>query len=361
MDAAQKTVWSTLSYETEDGVVIYSNPVEIRREANHRSVLDFKIHKSEQTELQSGDTFNFNVSLSHLWDWTRKEMRSLSNVYSLEMLAYYNNQFLTLQSAKAIKKDPFSLISTRNVTKQSFVHIHIGTIWLLNNLHISFEFKCASPDHFFKESRYNGHIIIDFKYNTNLEKFNGTVNYTTGHIVPYKFKIHISSPALVQGKRSNDDYAPSRLNVPAFSMIFDDSNEDFMFCTRKISFTMRNVTCCYLQKRGSVAWVSVSGIASVFAIDTIKRTVYGLNSEGTSYAKKDPLDLVFLQIEDSDWIKIKDEPHFQKAKLAFSIDQLPQTVKDPWIIRKGSSDIWAATKRCIFKKRSGIWTKVVHW
>ena len=361
LDAGQNTVWSTLSYETEDSIVIYSNPVEIRRGANDKSVLDFKIRKPEQTELQNGDTFNFNVSLSHLWHWTGKEKRSLSNMYSLEMLVYYDNQFLTLQSTTAIKKDPFSLTSTRNVTKESRVHIHIGTIWLLNNLHISFMFKFASPAHFFKESSYDGHVIIDFKYKTNLEKFNGTVNYTIGQLVPYKFKIHISSPALVQDQSSDHSDAPSRLTVPAFSMVFDDSNEDFMFCMRKISFSMRNATRCYLQKRGSVAWVSVSGIASVFAVDTTKRTVYGLNPGGTSYAKKDPLDLVFLQIEDADWIKIKDEPHVQKAKLAFSIDELPQTVKDPWIIRKGSSGIWAATRRYIFKKHSGIWTKVVQW
>ena len=348
MDTGRTTgnTWNTISYETEEQISISSIPVEIKRRPKDRSILKFNISKSDKDLFANGDILSLNLSL---WQWVGVNDRTYSNAYEVDVFVYYDSQFLALQSTKFIARDEFSLEPTFNTTKQGMVHIRTDTFWLLNNQEISLELKFNNPAQILKGDKCNGNVIVDFKYKTNLKKFNGTVNYTIEEFIPYKCKID-ARVILMQ--------TSIRLTVPEFSMLYDDTNGDFIFCRKRSLLPLRSASC-YLQRNDSVSWIGLPGIEAIVGTDTAKKTLFGIDYKGVAYWKSDDDFRSFMQVEDIEWKSVESQEQTRKAKSANLMTSLPQGVSAQWVLPNGSKSIWAATKDGIMKNISNTWKRVV--
>lgn len=349
MDTGRTTgnTWNTISYEAEEQISISSIPIQIKRRPKDRSILKLNISKSDKELFANGDVLNFNLSLSQ---WVGVNDRTYSNAYEVDVFVYYDSQFLTLQSTRYIARDEFSLEPTFNATKQGMVHIRTDTFWLLNNQEILFELKFNNPTQILKGDKCNGHVIVDFKYKTNLKDFNGTVNYTSEERVPYKCKIDaraITMPTSI------------RLTVPEFSMLFDDVNGDFIFCKKRSMVPVRSSASCYLQRNDSVSWIGLPGIAAIVGTDTTKKTFFGIDYKGAAYWKSHNGFSSFMQVEDTEWTSIESQQQIRKAKNANLMGSLPQSVSAPWVLSTGGKSVWAATKDGIMKYTANAWKRVV--
>ena len=348
MDTGRITgnAWNTITYETEEQISASSIPIEIKRRPKDRSILKLNISKSDKHLLNNGEVLSFNLSF---WQWVGENDRTYSNAYEVDVFVYYDSQFLSLQSTRYIARDEFSLEPTFNTTKQGMVHIRTDTFWLLNNQEISFELKLNNPAQILKGDKCNGHVIVDFKYRTNLKNLNGTVNYTIEKLIPYKCNIDarvIPMPTSI------------RLTVPELSMLYDDINGDFIFCQKRSVLPLRSASC-YLQRNDSVYWIGLPGIAAIVGTDTTKKTLFGIDYKGAAYWKSHDGYSSFMQVEDIEWTSIESQQQTRKAKSANMMTSLPQGISASWVFSKAGKSVWAATKGGIMKYTSNTWTRVV--
>ena len=279
-------------------------------------------------------------------------MPSYANAYKLDLFIYYDTRFLSLALSKNIEQDRFSINATSNTTTPGLIHFHTDVLWLLNNHFIQLDFKFNSPDQIFKD-RCQGDIIVDFKYETNLAKFNGKVNTSLGRLIPYKCNIE---------KARNIEASAGRITVPGFSFVYDEVNNDVYVCKLKAKLSHRNYPACYMQKSGLISWLALPYTASIVGIDTSKKTVYGLTSDGKAYLKSMNDLTSFTQIADRDWTSIQDQPHVRKAKTARDVTSLPDSPITDWIFPSSSANkLWTITSKGIKKKLEGTWKTVFMW
>eukprot|EP00795_Rhopilema_esculentum_P010296 gene10296-18995_t len=334
----------TITTETEAGILAYSTTYQIKRSKTDSSNLQFNLTTFNLDNLVENSYLYLNLSISHLIG------KSNSNAYGVTLMIYFNTKFLQLKSLAFVNTSRFSLPPSRNTTTPGFIMIQTDTMWLLNRQEFSITLQAKYPKTLSRGENCNEDIIIDFAYKNNLAKFNGTVNSTLERNVPFKCKIN----------QSRDIREKSvRLPSPAFSMIYDEVNQQFFFCYQNKTHTTRDSATCFFTEKQNEFWRQLPYISSLMGVDVEKKTVYGLSRFGISYAISYYPYSVFDQMEDSEWTQVKDQGQIRKALKAASVDLLPELPESSWIIDDSGQAIWAATKRGISKKVDGVWKRKV--
>eukprot|EP00795_Rhopilema_esculentum_P010292 gene10292-18990_t len=305
------------------------------------------------TTVDNGTVLMDNGEMNLLTDWTRKIDNEALIQFGLKGDIYYAFEvdFVgKLKSLAFVNTSRFSLPPSRNTTTPGFIMIQTDTMWLLNRQEFSITLQAKYPKTLSRGENCNEDIIIDFAYKNNLAKFNGTVNSTLERNVPFKCKIN----------QSRDIREKSvRLPSPAFSMIYDEVNQQFFFCYQNKTHTTRDSATCFFTEKQNEFWRQLPYISSLMGVDVEKKTVYGLSRFGISYAISYYPYSVFDQMEDSEWTQVKDQGQIRKALKAASVDLLPELPESSWIIDDSGQAIWAATKRGISKKLDGVWKRKV--
>ena len=222
-----------ISTESHDGILVFSSPLQIKRLQPDKSILQLNITK-QNFPLMIDDSFlNINLSVSNL------PGKSNSNAYGVSIMIYFNSKFLQLKSLAFANTSRFSLPPSRNKTRPGFIMIQTDTLWLLNRQEFSIIFRAKYPQAISRGETCNGNIIIDFAYKNNLAKFNGATNSTLQKMVHFKCKIDQSKDVQVKSMR---------LPSPAFSMVYDEVNQQFFFCYQKKTFMTRTSTVGFHNK-----------------------------------------------------------------------------------------------------------------
>eukprot|EP00795_Rhopilema_esculentum_P010280 gene10280-18977_t len=335
---------AVISTENGDGILVFSSPLQIKRLHPDKSILQLNITKQNFQSLTDDSFLNLNLSVSHLLG------KSNSNAYGVTLMIYFNSKFLQLKSLAFANTSRLSLPPSRNTTTPWFIMIQTDTLWLHNRQEISIILEAKYPKAISRGETCNGNIIIDFAYKNNLAKFNGATNSTLQKMVHFKCKIDQSKNIQVKSMR---------LPSPAFSMIYDEVNQQFFFCYQNKTHTTRDSATCFFTEKQNEFWRQLPYISSLMGVDVEKKIVYGLSRFGKSYAISYYPYRVFDQVEDSEWTQVKDQQQIRKALKAASVDLLPELPESSWIINESGQAIWAATKRGIFKKVYGVWKRKV--
>eukprot|EP00795_Rhopilema_esculentum_P010284 gene10284-18981_t len=333
-----------ITTETEAGILAYSTTYQIKRSKTDSSNLQFNLTTFNLDNLVENSYLNLNLSISHLLG------KSNSNAYGVTLMIYFNTKFLQLKSLAFLNTSRFSLPPSRNTTTPGFIMIQTDTMWLLNRQEFSIILQAKYPKSITRGENCNEDIIIDFAYKNNLAKFNGTANSTLERNVPFKCKINHNRDIRVKSVR---------LPSPAFSMIYDEVNQQFFFCYQNKTHTTRDSATCFFTEKQNEFWRQLPYVSSLMGVDVEKKTVYGLSRFGISYAISYYPYSVFDQMEDSEWTQVKDQGQIRKALKAASVDLLPWSPESSWIINESGQAIWAATKRGISKKVDGVWKRKV--
>ena len=228
-----------ISTESHDGILVFSSPIQIKRLQPNKSILQLNITKQNLQWLIDDSFLNINLSVSHLLG------KSNSNAYRISIMIYFNSKFLQLKSLAFVNTSRFSLPLSRNKTTPGFIMIQTDTLWLLNRQEFSITLQAKNPKAISRGENCDGNIIIDSAYKNNLAKFNGTTNSTLQKMVHFKCKIDQSKDVQVKSMR---------LPSPAFSMVYDEVNQQFFFCYQKKTFTTRTSTVGFSQQNKSTSW-----------------------------------------------------------------------------------------------------------
>eukprot|EP00794_Sanderia_malayensis_P015937 gene15937-17538_t len=349
IDAKESQPWTTYTYETDEETLVYSYPLQFKRNQQDRSLLNYIITDTAKDPYQDGDVLSLNISISHQYPL------SFSNAYDLQLFIYYDTKFLILDSFKTIHKndakDGQTIDPSQNETKPGLIKFKTDILWLLTNHFIQLNFKFSFPKEVFKGTNCSGGFIIDFAYKTNLEKFHGISNTTKlNKLVPYKCK--------VSQTRSSTSTA-GKMTVPGFSILYDDVKDDIYVCRKRTKYSERNKRSCYLQKNNDLSWYSIPYIASVIGIDTNKQVLFGLDAKGNGYVQLDNHLHTFWHVEDSVWTSIQDQPHIRKSKTSSSVTSLPAIVDQQWVFPSTANQKIAATSKGIMRKFSGEWKMIM--
>ena len=346
VDATHPTgnTFLTITTESETGILAYSTPYQIKRSKKDRSNLQFNLTTFNLDNLVENSYPNISLSISHMVG------QSNSNAYRASIMIYFNTNFIQLNSLTFVNTSRFSLPPSRNTTKPGFIMIQTDTLWLLNRQEFSIILQAKYPKGISRGETCNGNIIIDFSYKNNLAKFSGTTNSTLEKMVHFKCKID----------QSNDIQVKSlRLPSPAFSMVYDEENQQFFFCYQKKTHATKDSATCFFTEKQIVFWRQLPYISSLTGVDVEKKILYGLSRFGKSYAISYYPYRVFDQVDDSEWTQAKDRQQIRKALKAASVDLLPESPESSWIINESGQAIWAATKRGISKRVDGVWKRKV--
>ena len=342
--------WRIISFQTNEAFIICTKPHQFNRKQADRSILQFNVTNLHNQQLVNGQSIQLNLSISHLLSQTDG---SHSNAYNIDIFIYYDTGFIQLQSVDFVEKDKFSLAPSSNTTNKGLIHFHTNTLWLLNTQHLSVRFKVTIPTTILKGDKCSGELLIDFKYLTNLQQFNGTNNNTLAKVIPYRCKIDQWKDVSLKSVR---------LQLSQLSMVFDDVNGEFVFCLHIFSFKKRNGPFCYRQIKERDEWIGISEMAVVLGIDKTSRMLYGIDRTGKVYLQSSYPFNQFYQIEDSLWLSKESNPTTQKAITVNDLSALSLNPTVNYIISDTSGiQVWAATKLGILKRKEGVLTRVVKY
>ena len=334
--------------ETNEGITIVSKTYHFQRKRDDRSILQFNITDDiKQQKILDGQSMQLNLSLAH---FIAEPDGSHSNAYDIEIFVYYDSSFIEFQSMKFIEKDRFSLAPSTNTTKQGLIHLHTNALWLINNQHVTIDFKMKNPQAIRKGEDCKGYFLVDFRYLTNLPKFNGTVNYTVNKKVEYRCEID---------QLKDISLKSYRLALPQLSMLYDEVNGEFVFCLQKVIYATRNGPFCYRQENESSEWHGINEIVAVVGIDTATRVLYGIDRNGRVYLRASYPFHVVNQIEDAQWTTDESKPGMRKSVEVNDFSALPASPTEQASISVSGSQLWAAIKSNIMKKVDGNWKNVV--
>ena len=340
------TVWNVISYETEEEVACFIYPMEVKRKSPDRSFLLVNVKQTQKNEFRDGDQMQVNVTIRHL---VTEHTRSYANAYQLQMFVYHNTKFITLQSVNNLRLNFLSLPPTRNETKPGSVYMFTENLRLLNNQFVIFDFKFNIPEAILKGDKCAGELLLEFKYRTNLEKFNGIWNETLEKRIPYKCKLQEETVAADTGHR---------LSLPEFSIAYDDINGDLFVCKRNQAAVSRGFASCYWQDNNNVTWVSLPYMVTVVGIETAGRALYGIEPTGKAYLKSDLENKLSRQVEDSEWTGIQNQARVRKAMTSSTITALPSYPSNAWMIPSTSNQILTVTKQGVYRKINGVWKRM---
>ena len=349
MDAGRPngTIWTTITFQTDQTTTIYAVPQRFIRKQPDKSILQFNVTNFHQQQFTNEESIQLNISLSHFLSQTDG---SHSNAYDIDIFIYYDIGFSQFQSMKIIGNDQFSLAPSTNTTNNGLIHLHTDTLSLLNNQHFSIHMKAKSPEKVLKGDDCNGIFLLDIKYLTNLQDFNGTVNRTLTRTLLYRCKID-------QWKVTS--LISARLDLPQLSMVYDDVNGEFLFCFQKVSFATRNGPLCYRQTNESDEWFTISQLAVVVGIQTTSRILYGIHRTGKAYLQTSYPFSQFYQIEDSEWENKKSNSAMRKSITVNDVSTLSRNPTVQHTISVSGVQQWAATKSGIWKRKGGTLKRVI--
>ena len=337
-----------IAMETNEGIIIVGKIYHFKRSKEDRSILKLNITNDiKQQKILDGRSMQFNLSLAHL---LTKPDGSHSNAYDIEIFVYYDSSFIEFQSMKFIEKDRFSLAPSTNTTKQGLIHLHTNALWLINNQHVTIDFKMKNPQAIRKGEDCKGYFLVDFRYMTNLPKFNGTVNYTVNKKVEYRCEID---------QLKDISLKSYRLALPQLSMLYDEVNGEFVFCLQKVIYATRNGPFCYRQGNESSEWHGINEIVAVVGINTATRVLYGIDRKGKVYLRSSYPFQVFNQIENAQWTTDESKPGMRKSVKVNDVSSLPASPTEQASISVSGLQLWAATKSNIMKKVGWSWKKIV--
>ena len=334
--------------ETNDAISIITEPYLFKRREKDRSILQFNITDDIKKEkILDGQSMQLNLSLAH---FISEPDGSHSNAYDIDMFFYYDSSFLEFQSMKFIEKDRFSLAPSTNTTKQGLIHLHTNALWLINNQHVTIDFKMKNPQAIRKGEDCKGYFLVDFRYMTNLPKFNGTVNYTVNKKVEYRCEID---------QLKDISLKSYRLALPQLSMLYDEVNGEFVFCLQKVTYATRNGPFCYRQGNDSSEWHGINEIVAVVGIDTATRVLYGIDRNGKVYLRSSYPFHVFNQIKDAQWTTDESKPGMRKPVKVNDLSALPASPTEGFTITASGVQVWAATQSGILRKSEDAWKRVI--
>lgn len=323
--------------------MIISRPMTVNRQTKDEATLQLELNSTTK-EFSKDGTFIVNVTIFQLG--VRKGLGH-SNAYNIDLLLYYNSLFLQLISSNVSSLNKFSIEPTPRVIKPGLLHFHTDAMWVLSNQFIQLKFKISKPAGFAK--RYDGEILYEFNYLTNTASLNGKLNTTIGKSYSYVYKVQ---------ENGGIEGGNGRLSVPAFSMVYDEYNDNFFACKLGGRHSMRNHPYCYWQSGTETAWKGIPYIASIVGIDTTNKVLFGIDRTGIGYFRLPFPFATYGQIEDSEWTSIESQPRVQKAKTATDASSLPSSLVASWVYEKSGKQIWGATNNGVFKKVASNWRRV---
>ena len=339
--------WGVLSVETKDQVSILCYPQHFMRKSPDKSSLNLTVSQFGQREIVDEEMVQVNVSLSHI------EYKSYANAYNIDIFIYYDQTYLDLKALRMKNTyigGVFIVLPTSNITSPGMIHIKTVELRLLTSHFAAIEFKIAIPKAIGKGEKCSGALLVEFTYTDNLKRFNGAVQNTVKKFIPYKCKIKKAKDISLQ---------PIRLNVPQFSMVYDNVNEEFFFCIRRTKYARRNAPFCYRQKKDSSVWHGINYFASLKGIDVTKRELYGIGRLGAAYFwSYHPFHEGF-QMEDSRWTKAESNSNMRKSVVANEVSSLSLDPAQGMIISTGRQELWAATRVGIWKKSGSQWKRAI--
>ena len=337
----------TITFQTNQTTTLYAVPQRFIRKQPDQSILQFNVTNFHQQQFTNGESIQLNISLSHFLSHTDG---SHSSAYNIDIFIYYDIGFIQFQSVTFIERDQFSLAPSTKKTRNGLIYLHTDTLSLLNNQHFSIHMKAKSPKKVLKGENCNGIFLIDIKYLTNLQDFNGTVNSTLARTLQYRCKIN---------QWKDTSLISARLDLPQLSMLYDDVNGEFFFCFQRVSFATRNGPFCYRQTNERDEWHTISQLAVVVGIQTTSRILYGIQRTGKAYLQTSYPFSQFYQMEDSVWKGNEGNSAMRKSITVNDVSTLSWNPSVQHTISLSGVQQWAATKSGIWKRKGGALRKVV--
>ena len=341
-------IWYTYTYESPNGIIVLSSPITLQRRSPDEAIMIFDVSKGNTQVLRNGDQLLLNVSLT---PWIGDKDRSSTNAFQLGTYIYYDAQFFSLLSMHAVNLANGSLPPSQNTSKTGFIHLENEEFGPLNKQLVTVNFQFIIPQHFLKADKCAGQILIEFKYRTNSPKFNGKWNTTLEKSIDYKCKIN----------RKDTDLTSGPLQLPAYSVAYDEINNDLVVCKSRQTSESAHLPSCYMQKNSNSVWVSLPKIAALVGIDTTKRHLYGIDIMGKGYWRSTQPFTEFNQVDDNEWLNIRDQSHVRRAKETSSINNLPSQPTTSWNLPSSGDASIALTKRGVHRMMDGNWKRVFQF
>ena len=336
-----------ISFEATDGITVICKQNNFQRLPKDRSYAQMKISDASNEVLYEGGTMHFNISVFHT---NSGEEESKSNAYNVEVFVYYDSYNVEVMSVDSVIEQYWDIAPTRNVTRPGLVYLQTNLLSFHNKQAVSVTLKMKSVKQELKGSKWDGAVLIDFGYMSNLLKFQGTFNKTS-KIINYKCKTNESNKMEIMSKN---------YHAPKFTMVYDEVNGFFFFCFQRKQYTNRNSPNCYWQRNGKSAWEGVSEIAAVLGIDANNKILYGVSRDGIAYLRASYPFNVLYHIDYSTWVSAKSKLAMRHSIKVSDPSTMPTTITQQLTISIAGVDLWAATSTNIMKKYGLIWRKVVQ-
>ena len=333
-------MWNTFTYEAADRVVVMSQFDHFERSPGDRSYVNCSVDLKSKHDLKEGEILQFNLVYRHLF---LPPNTSHSNAYNIDIFIYYDQQFLSLYLMKEVKGN-LSTPPTTNQTEPGLIHVQTNRLTLYEEQTLIFKFKINKLDKLLRPGSFlDRDLLIDFKYDSNLPEFNGTAIIDLAK--PVNFRLRTTEAMLSK-------QGPGYSDIPEWSILFDDINDNVYVCKRK---------SCYMQASADSGWRSLYSVFSVVGIDTSSKILYSLVHNGDGYMESPSPFTMSFHIEIDRWFFVKSQAHMRMAKSFNDPASLPLRPGGRWIFSKASETIWAATRDGLLRNDGGIWVKTIEW
>ena len=333
-----------MSFDTAERITIVCMPKQFQPHPRDHSILQLNFTDFGPAEFVNGQLIQLNFSLGHRVIYG--ECRRRPSAYDVDLFLYYDSTFIDFQSIAFHEINHYSPPSLSSSTRQGLLYVHMDKFDYYNNLNFVVGLTIKAPKGFLKGSRCTGSFVVDFRYLTNLLQLNGTLKYTTGKVLTYKYRIsHWKDNAIKS----------DQLNTYQFSMVINNLNNGFFFCIRKVLDLTKFLPMCYRQEVDSSTWHGISYLVAVLGVDAKTDILYGLNQDQIHVQSSFPFAEVF-QVENSEWVKVQRKTSFHKAFVIHDVSLLPLKPESRSSLTTASGrEMWSATRSGIFKKSGGIW------
>ena len=333
-----------MSFEAAENIVIICMPKQFQLHPRDQSILQLNFTDFGPAEYVNGQSIQLNFSLGHRV--IHGECKRRPSAYDVDLFLYYDSGFIDFQSLKFTERNHYSPSPLSSSTRQGLLHVHMDKLDYYNGLNFVVDLMMKAPKGLLKGSRCTGSIVVDFRYLTNLLQLNGTLNYTTGKMLTYKYRI---------SRWKNNTVKLGQLNTYQFSMVNNNVSESFFFCVRKALDLTKFLPMCYCQETGSSTWIGITSLVVVLGVDLKPNILYGLNKDKIHVQSSFPFAEAF-QIENSEWVKVQRKRSFHKAFVIHDVSLLPLKPESRLSLTTASGrEMWAATQLGIFKKSGGNW------
>ena len=327
-----------MSFETNEQISMVSIPEQFQKATKDHS-LNLNLTDFNGEAFVNGQFIQLNVSLSYFMPGF---CGSYSAAHDIDVFIYYDSSFLELQSVLLIGQDRHTLAPSSNTTKQGLIQFHTDVFGLFNNQLVTVALKMKTPTKLLKGEQCSGAFIVDFRY---LSELNGTVDSALGRILSYKCKID---------QWKDISLKSTHIDIPQFSMIYNDLSGDFFFCLRRTKYSSRNSPICYTQKEPSMSWHALPTIAAVLSVDVTAKVLYGLDRVGVYVRASDPFE-EFHQIEDGEWAKVERKSSLRRSVKVHHLSSLPVQPKSSMTLSASGNEVWTATRSGVFRKTGRVW------